>query len=330
MAKKRPSRDDDDDDDDRPRKRRRSRDEDEEDEDDTPRQRGRKRDDDDEDDDRPRKRRRSRDDEDDDEDQPEDQSEEGLERERVRKQALARQQMLSLLAGITKYRQRALFFLYLLGALLGASALGGGAYFLYGTGALAMAGPLVGLVGLGWVVVPQLMAMQAGGLCKAGPPEVGGHGLLNLDRMLCAFVMIGFLSGGGSGYVSQTSDGLRILEWAGAAISLAAYLCLFATFIVELFYLRRAARFLRDKFQARAAQGIAYQHMLVNFASIPLMGVAGVFATYMGNMGLGLIGAMALVFLLFFIKGFFDVVGVCDGLNNTISKRLLAEDKPKW
>lgn len=341
MAKKRRPRDDDDDDDeDRPRGKRR-RDEEDDDEDESPRKRRRDEedddddddDDDDEDEDRPRKRRRSRDEEDDEdsEDEPEELSEEEQERELNRKKVLARTQLLALSEGMMKYRQRAQLFLYFTGAWVAAIPL---VYF------LPYLLVILGVIMLGWILVPQLLAIVAGRICRKGPPTMGGNGLLYMDMILCAVVMGGLFCGAAGVYLF---DGYKIFDEiegpklnfvmvvASAVIWFAAFICLFVTFIVELFYVRGCARFLKDKNRAKSAQSVALEHILANIASLPVMGVAGWFAyDGMGKMGYILIGAMCLVYLLFVIKGYYDMMSVCEGVSIIIGKRIREDEKPQW
>jgi hypothetical protein len=353
---RRVSRDEDEDDEDEePRPRRRMSRDDEDDEDEEPRPRRRvSRDEEDEDDPRPRRRKsRQADDEDDDDPRPpkrkpaeveeideideldeldelDDLDEEADSYEAQlaawnKKQALKRKQLITLSEGLETFRKQLRF---------------------YTLGLPGAAGAAAGLIVFDWwlelkmfdyikylavgmfaalAIICSATQAQAVNMCKAGPPKSDPSGMLTATLVGAFASPLIFAGGIVYGLFIRPETALYVVAVFPATMPL--------SYIMEAVYLRNLARFFKDKPQAAAAQSVFLQLILVGYGGPCVLAVAWYFlvkASDIGTLGLILLGAIAVIWLLLVVKHYTEILGVVARVFTTVEKQIKAVDKPDW
>lgn len=296
-----------------------------EDDDERPRRRSRRDDDDEENEGRPR-RRRTRDDDDDDEPRSRrsryedvEEDDEDDEKAAKAKKRLRRRQLLATSTGLLMYYWKFIvyvtavlafmgYFLLGIAAGVGVAAGGGGPggagqsfamlamfSFLYSIAAVYVIGPILGVIGGAFIV--------------RVPSRTGARGLaiatlvLEIIPVVCFALLFlnGIISFRGP---TDASAALGLVLAAATAISL------LAGFILTMLFLRQVASYFRDKATAKDCIALMVAFLITLIAGPFVIGASGIFLVRLLCIGVLILLALMLGWLIILIKQLMNILGV--------------------
>ena len=114
------------------------------------------------------------------------------------------------------------------------------------------------------------------------------------------------------------------------AVGLGSWLLIWLNTILESMYFRNVARYLKDKEQVLAAQSVLMQHIVFGIVGWFVVAGAGYFLMLMETLGILLLAVLGLFQVLMVIRAYAGMIGITNGLQIAIARKIKAEEIVEW